>query len=103
MANLARAGAALAAMLAAAVSALSLAGAPAQKPAGAAMSQKQVDDLIMSVSNWGRWGKDDQLGALNLITPEKRRAAAKLVREGLSISLAHNAVKDAADKSQAFG
>ena len=26
-------------------------------------------------SNWGRWGKDDQLGALNLITPEKRKQA----------------------------
>ena len=30
--------------------------------------------------NWGRWGKDDQMGAVNLVTPEKRLAAARLVR-----------------------
>ncbi len=24
------------------------------------------------LSNWGRWGKDDEIGALNLITPAKR-------------------------------
>jgi len=40
------------------------------------------------LSNWGRWGKDDQIGALNLITPEKRRQAAGLVKEGFSVSLA---------------
>jgi kynurenine formamidase len=49
--------------------------------------------MMQTLSNWGRWGKDDQLGALNLITPEKRKEAAALVREGVSISLARNAVK----------
>ncbi|AGC44862.1 cyclase [Myxococcus stipitatus DSM 14675] len=39
--------------------------------------------------NWGRWGAEDQLGAANLISPAKRREAAKLVREGVSVSLAH--------------
>jgi hypothetical protein len=34
--------------------------------------------------NWGRWGDDDQAGTLNLITPEKRRRAARLVRSGRS-------------------
>jgi kynurenine formamidase len=43
------------------------------------------------LSNWGRWGKDDQIGALNLITPAKRREAAALVTEGVSISLAGDA------------
>jgi kynurenine formamidase len=43
------------------------------------------------LSNWGRWGKDDEMGALNLITPAKRRAAAALVKEGLAVSLASNA------------
>jgi len=42
------------------------------------------------LSNWGRWGQDDELGAANLITPAKRKAAAALVREGLPISLAHD-------------
>jgi len=36
--------------------------------------------------NWGRWGADDQLGTLNLVTPDVRRAAAGLVREGRSVS-----------------
>ena len=43
------------------------------------------------LSNWGRWGKDDQMGALNLITPAKRRQAAALVREGISVSLSRDA------------
>ena len=37
--------------------------------------------------NWGRWGTDDQVGAINLITAEKRAAAAQLVRNGRTVSL----------------
>ena len=43
------------------------------------------------LSNWGRWGQDDEMGALNLITPAKRREAAGLVRDGITISLAVDA------------
>ena len=39
--------------------------------------------------NWGRWGQDDQIGAVNLVTPEKRVAAARLVRSGRAVSLSH--------------
>lgn len=39
--------------------------------------------------NWGRWGKDDQKGAVNLITPAKRAAAAALVKTGRTVSLSH--------------
>lgn len=46
------------------------------------------------VSNWGRWGNEDQLGTLNLITAEKKRQAASLVKEGKSISLAMNLSKE---------
>jgi len=42
------------------------------------------------LSNWGRWGKDDQLGTLNLVTPARRRAAMALVKEGVPVSLAVN-------------
>jgi kynurenine formamidase len=48
------------------------------------------DDLkrmLSEGSNWGRWGADDQLGLINLITPEKRREAASLVRSGRAVSL----------------
>jgi hypothetical protein len=38
-------------------------------------------------SNWGDFGRDDTLGRLNLITPERRRMAAQEVREGLAFCL----------------
>jgi kynurenine formamidase len=38
-------------------------------------------------SNWGRWGPDDQRGTVNLITPAKTAAAARLARTGQSVSL----------------
>jgi kynurenine formamidase len=38
--------------------------------------------------NWGRWGTNDQLGTVNLISPEKRREAAALVTAGISVGLA---------------
>jgi hypothetical protein len=44
--------------------------------------------VVQGISNWGRWGTDDELGTLNLITPEKRKSAAALVRDGVSVSLA---------------
>jgi kynurenine formamidase len=47
----------------------------------------QIAELLDQVSNWGRWGKEDQRGALNFITNEKRAAAARLVRSGEIISL----------------
>jgi kynurenine formamidase len=46
--------------------------------------------LSAKVSNWGRWGDDDELGTLNLITPERLRAAAALVAEGKTFSLGVN-------------
>ena len=53
---------------------------------------RAMDEL----SNWGRWGEDDELGAANLITSEKRTHAAALVQEGISVSLAHDIVQEEA-------
>jgi len=39
------------------------------------------------LSNWGRWGPDDQLGTLNLLTPERVAAAARLVEAGEVVPL----------------
>ena len=61
-----------------------------------ATSKEQFDRWMTQVSNWGRWGKDDQLGALHLITPDKRRKAAALVKTGTSISLSRPATPDPA-------
>lgn len=52
------------------------------------VSRAQFEAWMEEISNWGRWGEDDELGTLNLITPEKRKAAAALVRDGVSVSLA---------------
>jgi kynurenine formamidase len=68
----------------------------------ATLTETEYDKLMTSISNWGRWGKDDQLGALNLITPEKRKEAAGLVHEGVSFSLAHNVIKQKPDGSPDF-
>ena len=62
----------------------------AQKPAtGPVVTKAQVDSWITELSNWGRWGKDDQLGTLNLLTPDVRKRALALAKDGVSISLAH--------------
>lgn len=52
------------------------------------VTRAQFDSWLAEISNWGRWGEADELGTLNLITPEKRIAAAALVRDGISVSLA---------------
>jgi kynurenine formamidase len=57
-------------------------------------TRADVDRWMTELSNWGRWGKQDQVGTVNLITPEKRREAAALVKDGNSVSLAHNAVTE---------
>ena len=51
---------------------------------------EEVDSYLADRRNWGRWGDDDEVGAVNLITPEKRVAAARLVRNGRSVSLSRN-------------
>ena len=67
------------------------------------MTKADVDKLVVELSNWGRWGKDDQLGTLNLITADKRKASAKLVQLGLSVSLARQAEEvEAADNPSPF-
>jgi hypothetical protein len=49
---------------------------------------------MKELSNWGRWGNDDELGAANLITPAKRRQALALATEGVPVSLAHDVVQE---------
>lgn len=60
------------------------------------MTKADVERQIEELSNWGRWGREDQLGTLNLITPEKRIQAAQLVKKGISVSLARDVEKDKA-------
>jgi kynurenine formamidase len=62
----------------------------------ATVTKDQVNKWMTELSNWGRWGKADQIGTLNLITADKRKAALKLVRDGVSVSLAHTIDKEKA-------
>lgn len=56
------------------------------------------------LSNWGRWGPDDQRGTLNLITAAKTKQAASLVRSGESVTLQHFVTTEPpAIDSAAFG
>src|ERR1700685_1490814 len=55
------------------------------------LTKEDVDRWMTEQSNWGKWGKDDQAGTINLITPAKRKAAAALVREGVSVSMSLDA------------
>ena len=55
------------------------------------------------LSNWGRWGKDDQRGLLNLITPEKTKQAITLVKEGKTVTLQINPIKKTGSDTGGFG
>ena len=59
---------------------------------------RAMEDL----SNWGRWGPEDELGQANFITREKRVQAAGLVREGITVSLAHDVVQEDAVDTSAY-
>lgn len=52
------------------------------------VSAREFADVYEACKNWGRWGPDDERGALNYITPEHVRAASALVRSGRTVSCA---------------
>jgi kynurenine formamidase len=68
------------------------------------VDQATVEHWMKELSNWGRWGKDDQMGTVNLITAATRKRAAAMVREGVSVSLSRDTEKEKAiDNPQPFG
>jgi len=74
------------------LSAAAFGGASLVRRADAAQSSQSAqgrasENAFEYRRNWGRWGPDDQMGAVNLITPAKRTAAASLVKTGRSVSL----------------
>ena len=62
---------------------------PSVTPESHDLGQADIERLMEELSNWGRWGPDDELGAANLITPAKRLEAISLVNEGITVSLSH--------------
>jgi kynurenine formamidase len=79
-------------------------GQPLQaQPAHQTVTKEMVDKWMSDRSNWGRWGKEDERGTLNLITPKQVKAAAALVRDGVTVSLSHQLVEEpAADNRWPF-
>jgi kynurenine formamidase len=51
------------------------------------MTSHEFRSLFDRVSNWGRWDAGGQRGALNLLTPARVAAAARLVRSGVTVTL----------------
>ena len=79
--------------LAAAVAFAAAVAVHAQEPR-APRNIAEFDAMFQEINNWGRWGADDELGTMNLITPEKTIEAAALVRRGVTVSLSHNPMPD---------
>jgi len=53
-------------------------------------TEAELDALFETLSNWGRWGADDERGMLNHLEPAHAAKSAGLVRDGRSVSLAHD-------------
>ena len=62
----------------------------AAEPDPETKGRQQFEQWFNEISNWGRWGKDDELGTLNLITPDVKTKAAGLVKQGITVSLARD-------------
>jgi kynurenine formamidase len=82
------------------MAALDRGATPAAAVAAQSATRADFDRWKTELSNWGRWGKNDELGTMNLITPAKRRRAAGLVTEGFSVSLADDADAEKAIDNQ---
>jgi hypothetical protein len=75
---------------------------PSTQDPAVLVTPRRLLEWESDLSNWGRWGSDDQRGTLNLITPDKTRAAADLVVDGVSVSLGHFVTEEVAIDSQTF-
>jgi kynurenine formamidase len=63
------------------------------------VTKQQFDEWMTKLSNWGRWGKDDERGTLNLLTAEKTRQAAALAKTGTTVSLSRRIAREKAPNS----
>jgi kynurenine formamidase len=51
-------------------------------------TRAEIDEIFERVKNWGRWGPEDERGALNFITDAVRQKGARTVQDGVSVSCA---------------
>jgi len=52
------------------------------------VSADEFSGMVETLSNWGRWGAEDERGAMNFLTPDRIVAAARLVQSGRTVSMA---------------
>src|SRR5467141_336723 len=88
---------------AAAPAATPIAPHPSTQEPAHRMTFEQVVAMEQSLSNWGRWGADDERGTLNLLTPDKTKQALTLVKDGTVVSLARFASLEKAIDDFNFG
>jgi kynurenine formamidase len=84
---------------------LKVAGERPLRSEGAALSEEKTwphHELGKELSNWGRWGDDDEIGTLNFVTPQKRVQAAQLVKSGKNFDLGMPFDKDGPFMSGGF-
>jgi kynurenine formamidase len=67
------------------------------------LSQAEVIQLFSEISNWDKWGRDDERGTLNYITPRKVVEAGCLVKTGRVVSIAHDVVTQLSPVPRADG
>ena len=65
------------------LSVLAVSGAWAQTDSDRTVTAAQYEQWKMELTNWGRWGADDEIGALNLITPGQAAGGGGPGRGGL--------------------
>lgn len=56
----------------------------------AKLTRKDIYDTAKELSNWGRWGDDDQIGTLNNVSPDDIIAAGRLIKKGKAFALGLN-------------
>ena len=75
---------------------------PGQNARSTIATEDDFRRAMKELSNWGRWGPLDELGAANLITPAKRKQALALAREGRAVSLSHDVPQEKAVDTPTF-
>src|SRR5688500_1935431 len=76
---------------------------PSTQEPGRLVTLDKLKQWERELSNWGRWGKDDERGLLNLITPEKTKQSLALVTEGKTVTLQINPIKKQGSDTGGFG
>jgi len=56
--------------------------------------EEEVLEYFNTLSNWGRWGNEDQMGTLNYLDEKKTLESAAMINEGVTVSCARPIVFD---------